>query len=98
MKSAELRVCAAGTTFAQRCRVDSQKVSGSRCVERLLRLGFSVSRRMPGVTVLKRGDRRVAIPDIASLDTNMLRAILRSAQVSDSEFQAPTSRRSTAAE
>lgn len=72
--------------FATNTYMEVAKLSGALCVGRLRELGFKVVRRMNGLSVLKRGDRNVIVPEIESLESEMLRAILRSAGVSDAEF------------
>jgi predicted RNA binding protein YcfA (HicA-like mRNA interferase family) len=66
--------------------VELSRLSGARCVERLCELGFEVVRSAFGMTLLRRADKRVMIPDVEKIEPEMLRAILRSAGVSESEL------------
>lgn len=66
--------------------VQPSRLSGARCVERLRELGFEVVRDAFGMTLLRRGDRRVMVPGVETIEPDMLRAILRSAGVSESEL------------
>jgi predicted RNA binding protein YcfA (HicA-like mRNA interferase family) len=75
-----------GMLLAMSPDVEISKLSGAACVKRLRELGFNVVRESSGVAVLKKGDRRVMIPDIESLEREMLEAILRSAGLSHAEF------------
>jgi hypothetical protein len=68
-------------------------LSGEACVARLEALGFTVFRRRSAVTLLERGRRRVLVPHIASLGTEMLEGVLRSAGVTEAELLQPTQAR-----
>ena len=72
--------------FASKTYMEVAKLSGTACVKRLRELGFNVVRRMAGLSVLKRDGHNVLVPEIESLEREMLRAILRSAGVSEAEF------------
>jgi hypothetical protein len=50
-----------------------------------MELGFTVGRTGTGMTLLRRADRRVIVPDV-TIEPQMLGAILRSAGVSETEF------------
>ena len=67
-------------------RVEVSRLTGAACVARLRDLGFEIVRRSNGIIVLARGDRRVAVPDVAHIDETMLDAILRSADVALAEL------------
>lgn len=73
----------AGTSVVQSPK---QKLSGADVVVRLRHLGFIVVRAAFGMTLLKRGDRRVMIPDVATIEPGMMEAILRSAAITEGEF------------
>jgi hypothetical protein len=75
-----------GTILARTKIVAVSKLTGEECVQRLRELGFTIVRRAAGLAVLKRGDRSVMVPDIASVEGAMLRAILRSAGITDAEL------------
>jgi predicted RNA binding protein YcfA (HicA-like mRNA interferase family) len=62
------------------------RLSGADCVERLCQLGFTVVRAAFGMTLLKRDERRVMIPDVSSIEADMLHAVLRSADIAEAEF------------
>ena len=74
-----------GATLARERSVVTPGLSAMRCVDRLRELGFTAHRRGAGMCLLKKGDRCVIIPDV-SIEPEMLRAILRSAGVSEEEF------------
>jgi predicted RNA binding protein YcfA (HicA-like mRNA interferase family) len=71
--------------FARRAGVETAVLSGATCVNRLCELGFTLVRRASGMALLRRGERRVIVPDV-TIEPDMLRAILRSADVSETEF------------
>jgi hypothetical protein len=54
-------------------------------VKRLTELGFTVGTTGAGMTLLRKEGRRVIVPHVA-IEPDMLRAILRSAGVSEKEF------------
>ncbi len=66
------------------------RVSGRECIRRLARLGFAVKRQQGSHIVLRRDDpfAQLVVPDHPELDRGTLRAILRQAGVSVSEFVA----------
>jgi hypothetical protein len=55
-------------------------------VQRLEHLGFNVARAAYGMTLLKRAEKRVMVPDVESIESEMMEAILRSAGLSEAEF------------
>ena len=55
-------------------------------MKRLEELGFTILHRASGLWMMKREHHRVMVPDIESLEVDMLHAILRSAGVSEEEF------------
>lgn len=71
--------------LARRDCVEVSTLSAATCVTRLCELGFTVVRRSHGMSLLRRGERRVIIPEV-TIEPEMLRAILRSANVSETEF------------
>jgi predicted RNA binding protein YcfA (HicA-like mRNA interferase family) len=76
-----------GTAFAPTFgAMEMSRLSGADCVARLGQLGFIVVRAAFGMTLLKHRDRRVMVPDVESIEPEMLTAILRSADLSESEF------------
>ena len=72
-------------SFARPVDVALSTLSAATCVDRLCELGFKVLRRAPGMSLLKLGDRLVIVPDV-TIEPEMLRAVLRSADVSETEF------------
>lgn len=60
-------------------------LSALACVERLRELGFEIGTTGVGMTLLRKGERRVIVPHV-TLEPPMLAAILRSAGVSEAEF------------
>jgi hypothetical protein len=66
--------------------MEKARLSGADCVARLSQLGFTVVRAAFGMTLLKRADRRVMIPDVARIEPDMLHAVLRSADITETEF------------
>jgi len=74
-----------GMSFARALHVALSTLSAATCVNRLCELGFTVRRRAPGMSLLRMGDRLVIVPDV-TIEPEMLRAILRSAEVSETEF------------
>jgi predicted RNA binding protein YcfA (HicA-like mRNA interferase family) len=66
------------------------RVSGRECVTALLKANFQIKRQHGSHIILRRTDpfAQVVVPDHKELDTGTLRAILRQAGISVSEFQA----------
>jgi predicted RNA binding protein YcfA (HicA-like mRNA interferase family) len=62
------------------------KLSGADFVQRLEHLGFTVGRSGYGMTLLKRAEKRVMVPDVETIEPEMMEAILRSAGLSEAEF------------
>lgn len=62
------------------------KLSGADVVVRLRHLGFAVVRAAFGMTLLKRGEKRVMVPDVETIEPGMMEAVLRSAAVTPGEF------------
>lgn len=62
------------------------KLSGADFVQRLEHLGFTVARAAYGMTLLRRAERRVMIPDVETIEPEMMNAIFRSAGITESEF------------
>jgi predicted RNA binding protein YcfA (HicA-like mRNA interferase family) len=66
------------------------RVSGRECVTALLKANFQIKRQHGSHIILRRTDPfvQVVVPEHKELDTGTLRAILRQAGISVSEFQA----------
>lgn len=62
------------------------RLSGADVVQRLEHLGFTLARAAYGMTLLKRVDRRVMVPDVETIEPEMMEAILRSAGLTEAEF------------
>ena len=60
-------------------------MTAADCVARLTQLGFRVGQTGVGMTLLRKDDRRVIVPHV-TIEPPMLRAILRSAGISEAEF------------
>lgn len=68
-------------------KADSERsVTGDACVSALIRAGFKVRHRGNGLVLLARSGNIVMVPDVGVLEPYMLRAILRSAGVSQTEL------------
>lgn len=68
-------------------KADSERsVTGDACVSALIRAGFKVRHRGSGLVLLARSGNIVMVPDVGVLESYMLRAILRSAGVSQTEL------------
>lgn len=68
-------------------KADSERsVTGDACVSALIRAGFKVRHRGNGLALLARAGNIVMVPDVGVLEPYMLRAILRSAGVSQTEL------------
>jgi predicted RNA binding protein YcfA (HicA-like mRNA interferase family) len=65
------------------------RVSGRGCVAALIKAGFQLKRQHGSHIILRRADpfAQVVVPDHKELDTGTLRAILRQASLSPSDFQ-----------
>lgn len=61
-------------------------VTGEACVLALLRAGFQLKHRGNGLALLKKDGRIVMVPDVELLEPDMLRAILRSANLDPQEL------------
>jgi predicted RNA binding protein YcfA (HicA-like mRNA interferase family) len=63
-------------------------ISGTKCVEALKRVGFSVDRQRGSHIILVREEPRttVSVPDHRELDRGTLRAIIRQVGLSVDEF------------
>jgi hypothetical protein len=57
-------------------------LSGRECVEALCQLGFSITRKQPGLTMLRNERRIVLVPNVPVLPKSMVDAILAAADVS----------------
>jgi len=66
--------------------MDDLKVSGEACVLALLRAGFRLKQRASGFVFLTRNGKIVMVPDVEVMEPDMLRAILRSADISEAEL------------
>jgi hypothetical protein len=73
------------------------RLSGEACVLRLTELGFRVTNRTLCLTTLKKGERLVIVPDVETVDPDMLEAILRSAGLDGSVFDGAGARRGSIA-
>jgi hypothetical protein len=65
--------------------VDASNCTANACVTRLTELGFTIGQTGAGMTLLRKGDRRVIVPHV-TIEPPMLRAILRSAGVREADF------------
>jgi len=65
---------------------DDKPVTGDACVSALIRAGFRVRHRGNGLALLARAGSIVMVPDVGVLEPHMLRAILRSANISKTEL------------
>jgi hypothetical protein len=63
------------------------RLTGDACVEALLRAGFRIRSRNAGLAILVRGASMVVIPDVGTIEADMLAAILRSAGLSWAELE-----------
>ncbi len=63
-------------------RKETFALSGNECVVALGQLGFVVTRREPGQTVMRQFNRIVVVPDVLELSTSLLDRILRDADLS----------------
>ena len=63
-------------------RSETFALSGTECVVALGQLGFVVTRREPGQTVMRRLGRIVVVPDVLELKSTLLDRILRDADLS----------------
>jgi hypothetical protein len=61
-------------------------VSGEACVAALLRAGFRLKHRGSGLALLARNGKIVMVPDVEVIDRDMLKAILRSADIDEEEL------------
>ena len=77
-----------GTAFASKTPVQTPKLklSGADFVHRLEHLGFATVRAAYGMTLLRRADKRVMVPDVETIEADMMEAIFRSAGITESEF------------
>lgn len=80
-----LRAGTAGGTHLAKLVIDMHALSAFACVERLRELGFTIGTTGVGMTLLRKGERRVIVPHV-TLEPPMLVAILRSAGVTETEF------------
>lgn len=64
---------------------DSSCLSAYACVKRLTDLGFTIGMTGESMTLLRKEHLRVIIPHV-TIEPEMLRAILRSADVTEVEF------------
>jgi predicted RNA binding protein YcfA (HicA-like mRNA interferase family) len=71
--------------------VDASNFTADACVKRLTDLGFVIGQTGVGMTLLRKNDRRVIVPHV-TIEPPMLRAILRSAGVSEADFLRSPSR------
>ena len=64
------------------------RISGRECIKALQRMGFVVKRQRGSHVVLRRDDpfAQTVVPDHKELDRGTLRAIIRQAGLSVSEF------------
>jgi predicted RNA binding protein YcfA (HicA-like mRNA interferase family) len=60
-------------------------LTAAACVKRLEQLGFEAHSSGPGMTLLRKDERRVLVPHV-TIEPPMLRAILRSAGISEAQF------------
>gem|GEM_PF-2692663 len=68
--------------------VEQRLLTGDACVSALLRAGFKIKHRGTGLVLLSRGTAVVMVPDVGVLEPFMLRAILRSAGITEAELEA----------
>lgn len=61
-------------------------VSGTECIDVLVRLGYRPLRRSGGLASLRREANVVIVPESATLSPAVIAAILRSAQVDPFDF------------
>jgi hypothetical protein len=74
-----------GTAFARVSSVE-RRLTGDACVEALLRAGFRIRSRGTGIAILVRGASLVMIPNVTTIEKEMLQAILRSAGITRTEL------------
>jgi len=61
-------------------------VSGTECVDALVRLGYRPHKRAGGLASLRRGANTVIVPESTVLSPAVVAAILRSADIDPLEF------------